>query len=664
MWGAWIRIDAEGRILVNSPRMEMGQGVFTTVRNLVAEELACDPSLVQVRHAPLDLAFGDLDTQDSDSMRDTAHQMRVLAATARTQLLRSAAERWGMEVHSLSLSNGRVLGPRDLTAGFGELVEAASRLSLPAPEQIQLMEPARMSGREAPGLLAESITRGEPLYTGDVNLPGMLHGAIEIPDELGATVESVDSSEAMAIPGVRKVVDLGDAVSIVADRKWTAERGRRALKVRWRAPTKPALDTHSMWTQFRDTVSRPGPVFHSKGADPQAPVAGGTVLTEEFGVGMQSHAAMEPTVCVADSNGRRCEVWAPTQSPWVTYRVAAENGLDPLPGLHERISRKLSGSAGPRVTIYPMPIGGGFGRRLEQDFVRHAVLTSRAVGAPVKMIWNAAGDIHSDQFRPASYHRIEVQTAADGRIRHWLHRIAGFGIMDHGVEFPYDCEGSRIEISTLPTGIPSGSWRSTSHTQNAFARESLMDELARSVGRDPVEYRLSLLSDQPRARAVLERVATNSGWGSRDLGSEAALGAAMHSSKGSHVAIVVTVSRDSSRRCHLSRIHCVVDCGPVLDPLRARAQIEGAVAFGLTGAMDTGVSIENGRVQQRSLDEMGILRINDMPDLEIEFLVGSESLGGLGEVAVPPVAPALANALFALSGTRSRHLPLLRELPA
>ncbi len=379
-WDLWIRIDHTGRVLVHCPRMEMGQGIFNAVRLLVAEEMGCGLDKIDVEHAPLQETFGSLDTQDSSSIRESALLIRRVAAVARTQLMRAAAEMWGIQPSSLRIHDHFVFGPAGQQAGFGDLADAASRLPVTGIIELKPEGTFDLVGTETPGVHAERVIRGEPYYTGDVSLPGMLYAAIDIPQSPGAQVAQLESSVASAMPGVRLVLNSGDAVTVVADSYWYAEKARKALRVTWADPADLVSDSGLMWRQLRAAAVTPGKVWFQRGAAFLDSTEPSSAHIGEFAVGIQPHSTLEPTVCVADCDGDHCRVWAPTQSPWITYRVAAESGLDGVTALREKVVRKATGDAGSRIIVTPMPMGGSYGRRLDQGFVRHTVLRLQGRG--------------------------------------------------------------------------------------------------------------------------------------------------------------------------------------------------------------------------------------------------------------------------------------------
>lgn len=658
-WRAWINIERDNSVTVYCPRMEMGQGVLTGLGMLVAEELDADWNSITVRHAPLDDEFGSQLTENSESVRVYWPIMRKLGAGARTQLIRAAAQAWKVEPSTCTASLGLVSHPASgRQASYGELADAAARLPLSA--QIELKEAMnfRLLTRSAPRIDIPSMLDGSLKYTADLSFPGLLSATILHSPMLGGRVASIDNRAALAVPGVKTTVDLGFAVAVVAENFWSAEQGRRQLKVDWAKPVHAAMDEGAMRIMLKAACLQPAAAFINLGNSASLLSSAESLLTQEYSVRYEAHATMEPMTCIADVRANSCEVWAPTQSPWAAYGVARDHGLSPFFRFCERLSRKLTGKANGLVKVHAIPMGGGFGRRLNQDFVREAVLVSKAVQAPVKLLWTREQDMANDFYRPASQHRIQAALDSQGNIAAWRHRIAGSGILDHGVDFPYDCANVRVELSYHEIGVPTGSLRSTAHTPNAFARECFMDELAVRAGRDPVEYRLSQLSKNPRLKRVLEIAAEKAGW-TTPLPAGRSKGVALHPSKDSFVAQIAEISRAAEGAIRVHRVICVADCGMVFNPDTVKAQMQGAIVFGLTSALKTAISVRNGGIEQSNFHDFSLLRMNEAPNIEIYLVESADAPGGVGESGVPPIAPAIGNAIFALTGNRPRELPML-----
>jgi isoquinoline 1-oxidoreductase subunit beta len=655
-WHAWLHIAPDGRITLHCPRMEMGQGILSSAALLVCEELDAAWESMSAAHAPLDQQFGTLHTEDSTSIRTQWLELRRLGAVARRQLVRAAAARWQVDVSACRTAAGVVSHPASgRSAAYGELAAPAAELEVAADAPLKTPAEFRLIGKGARRLDAAEMVDGSRRYTADVTLPGMLAATVRHSPRPGARVLRVDETAARAMRGFRATVDLGDAVAVVAADTWSAFQAARALRVEWQGPATPALDTPEMRKLLIEACGKPAQPFFASGDD-TLPATEQHPETRDYSIPFEAHAPMETACCVADVRADACEVWAPSQSPWLVYRTAAELGLGGGARLLERARRKWSGRADGRVKVHAMPMGGSFGRRLEPDVVREAVLTSKAVGAPVKLTWTRESEFARDLFRPASQHRLRAALDGKGRLTHWRHRIAGTGILDHGAGFPYDCDNVRIEISQHELGLATGSWRSTGHTPNAFARECFMDELAERAGRDPVEFRLAHLERNPRLRKVLELAADSAGWSAAPPPG-VARGAAVHPSKDSYVAQVAEVTSRPDGIAVL-RIVCAVDCGLAVNPDGVRAQIEGAIQFGLGSALRGQITVKEGNIVESNFDSYGTLGIARNARIEVHLLPSAEAPGGIGEPGVPPVAPAVVNALYALEGRRRRELPL------
>jgi isoquinoline 1-oxidoreductase beta subunit len=641
----------------------MGQGILTAAGMLVAEELDADWSMTTVQHAPLDFEFGSQVTQNSESVRIYWLMLRELGAAARAQLVRAAAERWTVKPATCTTSLGYVLHAQSgRRAAYGELAEAAARL--PVVDNVQLKNPSdfRLVSRGAARIDITPMLDGSLRYTADVALPGLLTATVLHSPMIGGKVAAIDDKTARASPGVKATVNLQTAVAVVADNFWAAQQGLQRLEVKWTAPARAAMDEGAMRALLRSACRQRGAVAVDAGNVDVALSSGAAITDLEYSIPCHAHATMETMTCVADVRPGSCEVWAPTQSPWEAYGVAFHEGLSTVDRFRERLSRKLSGKAGERVKVHSMPVGGGFGRRLQQDFVREAVLISKAVAAPIKLIWTREEDMRNDFYRPASHHRIQTALDARGRIAAWYHRMAGSGSGGHASDFPYECADVRVETSGHDLGIPTGPWRSTVHTPNAFARECCIDELAERAGRDPVEFRLSLLTRTPRLKQVLALAAERAGW-SKPLPARRGRGVAIHPSKDSFVAQIAEISTTDDGLIRVHRVVCVVDCGIVINPDTVKAQMEGAIVFGLTACLKSAITVHDGRIAQSNFHDFALLRMNETPEIEVHLVESTEPPGGVGEAGVPPIAPAVINALFAATGKRVRQLPFPPQLP-
>jgi len=660
---AWVHIDSDGGVRLIVDRSEMGQGVVTSLPMLLAEELEVPLETIRFEFAPADPVYNNpmfnlQGTGGSTSVRAAWEPLRRTGAAARMMLVAAAAERWGVPAGECRAESGRVTHDSSgREAAYGELAEAAA--AQPVPEDVTLKDPSefRLLGTRRNRLDTPSKTDGTAVFGIDVQRDGMLLASVARCPVFGGSVAGYDDSEARQVPGVRDVVQFEDRVAVVADNYWAALQGRRALQIEWDEGPNAEQNSEKISAQLRQLAARPGAVARSDGDAEGALARAGRRVEAAYELPFLAHATMEPMNAAADVRSDGCEVWVPTQFQGGVQQMAAQ----------------ISGLSPDRVSVHTTYLGGGFGRRFELDFVSDALHCSKAVGAPVKVVWSREDDIRHDYYRPASYHVLRAGLDANGRPVAWTHRAVVPSIMarvfpqtiqngldseavEGAVGLPYAIPAVHVDYQMADTGVPVGFWRSVNHTHNAFVIESFIDELARAAGRDPFEYRRDLLADAPRHLRVLERAASAANWGSTP--SEGiGRGIAVHESFASFVAQVADVSIDDGRvRVH--KVVCAVDCGPTVNPSIIEAQIRSAMVYGLTAALYGEITIENGRAVQGNFDTYKMVRLDEMPEVEIHIVESTDAIGGIGEVATPPIAPAVANAIFALTGNRVRRLPI------
>ena len=698
---AWVRIGPDGRVVVAVPRVEMGQGVQHALARLVAEEMDADWSQVQVAFAPVGRVYantavllnasvfeaGDTGlvassvnallqraglwlslhaTGGSSSVRDAWGPMRQAGAAARALLLAAAARRWQVDAGSLQLRAGRIRHvPSGREAGFGELVTTAAMLPLPATVTPKPAAQWTLIGRDGPWLRPAGMLDGSLVYGTDVRLPGMLHAAIRHGPILGGRLLGFDPTVARRQPGVRAAFALDDrAVVVVADRHWRAQRAMQSLDLRWEQGSHRRLDTEGVRASLRAALDgdEAGVAFRDEGDAEQALQGADRRLEALYEVPFLAHAALEPVNCTAQVVDGQVKLWCPTQVP-VLARLRAARTAGVLPAA---------------VTLHVTALGGGFGRRLEVDMVDEAVaIAMRLDGAPVQLLWSREEDMRHDMYRPASQSRLVAGLDGEGRLVAWSHRVAapsvtesfvdrlaGVGLpalpdkmlVEGAFDLPYEIPNLLVRQLRVPTPVPVGYWRSVGHSYNAFYTECFLDEVARAARRDPVGLRRALLAQHPRHRQVLDEAAVRAGWGEK-LPAGRARGVALHASFGSICAQVAEVSIEAGRvRVH--RMVVVIDCGTVVHPDGVRAQMEGAVAFGLSAALHGEITLRDGAVEQGNFPAYEVLRLREMPEVQVHLVASGQPPGGVGEVGVPPVAPAVANALAALTGRRIRRLPI------
>jgi isoquinoline 1-oxidoreductase beta subunit len=661
---AWIRIAPDGAVTVVVDRSEMGQGVTTGLPMLIAEELEVDLERVGFEFAPAgpayaNPAFGMQITGGSTSTRSAWEPLRKAGAAARTMLVAAAAARWGVPASECRAEAGTVLHEGSgRSADYGDLVAAAAEQ--PVPDEVAIKDPAdlRLLGKPRPRMDTPPKVDGTAIFGIDVKVEGMRIATVARCPVFGGKVSGYDDAKARAVPGVRDVVRLDDErIAVVADHYWAALQGKRALDIEWDTGSNAGQTSERISSLFRELAAGPGAVARDDGDVEAGLRRARRRLRAAYELPFLAHATMEPMNCTADVRPDGCEVWAPTQNQTGSRGLASD----------------LTGLPLESVTVHTTYLGGGFGRRAEIDFVADAVATSKAVGAPVKVVWSREDDVRHDFYRPASYHVLEAGLDGQGRPTAWTHRLVVPSIMlrwfpdmvqdgldgeavEGAAMLPYAIPNVRVDYHHAETGIPVGFWRSVNHTHNGYVIECFLDELARAAGSDPFEYRRGLLSEAPRHLRVLERAAEAGGWGRR-LPEGQARGIAVHESFGSFVAEVAEVSiADGRPRVH--RVVCAVDCGPTVNPNIIEAQMQSGIVYGLTAALYGRIGIRDGRVEQGNFDDYRMLRIDEMPEVEVHIVESSDSLGGIGEVATPPIAPAVVNALHRLTGRPIRSLPI------
>lgn len=683
---AFVRIDGDGVVTVFAKHLEMGQGTYTGLATLVAEELDADWSRVRVEGAPADadryanLAFGMQATGGSTAIANSYQQLRNAGATARAMLVAAAAEQWGVAADSVTVERGVIRhSGSDRSGGFGEFVAAAA--SRPVPEQVNLKDPAefRLIGRsDTPRKDSVAKTDGSAVFTQDIKRPGMLVAMAVHPRRFGARVKSFDATEALAIPGVKAVVQFAagphsfEGVAVLAENTWVARKGRDAVAVEWDESAAFTLGSEDIMASYREKAGQKGLLASQTGDIDRAFADTATVIEADYEFPYLAHAAMEPLNCVVELGDQHCWIWNGEQ--WQSLDQAAVAGLLGIPPEN--------------VSLTQLYAGGSFGRRANphSDFLLEAVgiaMAAREQGIerPIKHIWSREDDMRGGYYRPMNLHRARLGLDAAGKLVAWHQRLVGQSIMTgtaleaftvkDGVDnssvegvanLAYAVPNLQVELHTPEDiGVPVQWWRSVGHTHTAFSTESLIDEAATAAGEDPVAYRRALLAGHPRHLGVLELAAAKAGWDvplqPGDNGSRRGRGIAVHESFGSFAAQVaeVTVNADGSFR--VDRVVCAIDCGVAVNPDVIRAQMEGGIGFGLSAALYGEITLKNGMVEQSNFHDYQVLRMGAMPAIEVFIVASTEQPTGVGEPGVPPIAPAVANAIFSAVGQRLRTLP-------
>ncbi|MBI5583743.1 MAG: xanthine dehydrogenase family protein molybdopterin-binding subunit [Deltaproteobacteria bacterium] len=662
---AWISITPDDVVTITVSQSEMGQGVYTSIPQIVADELDADWKSVRFRPAPAADAYknpvwGMQATGGSTSIRHFHDLLRRAGAAAREVLVQAAAQAWGVPRTELMAADGAVhhsISGRSLS--YGKLAEAAAKLPLPKEPPLKDNSQFRFIGRVPARLDIPEKISGQARFGIDTFAPGLRYAAVARPPVFGARVKGFDEGAAKKVPGVEQVVRIDRGVAVCARSFEAARQGRSALAMQWAGGSQPNLDNALVQKSLLDHLAKTGVVARNDGDAQQTLAVATKKLASVYQLPYLAHVPLEPMNCTAWVQPERCDVWVPTQSQTAAQQTAA----------------KYSGLAPQKVHIHTTYLGGGFGRRAETDVVEEAVQLSKAASQPVKVIWTREEDIRHDFFRPGNCCRIEGGLDGRGKITAWSHRVVVPSIfarvfpqmMEKGIDpaaveglanLPYAVPNLRVEYVRLDLPIPVGFWRSVGSTHNAFTVECFMDELARAAGKDPLEFRLAHMAKTSALRQVLERAAERAGWG-KPLPAGQGRGLACHSCFGSHVAQVAEIEvnqENGGLRVH--RVVCAVDCGPIINPDTVRAQMEGGIVMGLSAALKERVNFSRGGVATGNFGDYPLLRFSESPAIEVHTVQGQKQHGGVGEPGLPPIAPAVANALFAATGARIRTLPL------
>jgi isoquinoline 1-oxidoreductase beta subunit len=663
----WVSIDRDGLVTIINSVVEMGQGSITTMPAIVADELDTDLGKIRVTQAPANPKLyanpvtGAQGYGGSRGVRDHIGMLRKAGAAAREMLMQAGANEWGVPLSEVDTdldtvvhkSSGRRLP-------YSALVDKAAKLPVPQNPTLKTPDKYRYMGKIMHRRDTPLKVNGSAVFGMDVAVPGMLVASIERCPVFGGKVKTFDATAAKRIKGVKNVVQVTNGVAVVADSFWTAVRGRQALKVTWDEGPVAAVTSATIHQGYVDGAKQSGQVARNDGDADTALAAGAKTVEAIYEVPFLEHACMEPMNATASVKPDSCEIWAPTQNPGATQMTGA----------------RISGIPVEKVIVNTTYLGGGFGRRGEQDFIVDALETSKAVGAPVKVMWTRPDDIQHGFYRPATYNVFKAALDAQGNPVAWWNRIVGPGILIQkgraqagtvdaaaveGVRnMPYDVPNVRVEWVDKDYGIPLGFWRSVGPSQNGFIVESFVDEMAQAAGKDPVEFRRGLLGKSPRHKAVLELAATKANWGA-PLPAGRARGCAVMFSYGSYVAHVAEVSVAPDGKVRVHKLVGAIDAGFAVNPDQVKAQMEGGGIYALTALLYGEITIDRGRVKQSNFHDYPMLRINEAPEMETYILDSGEAAGGLGEPGVPTVAPAICNAIYTLTGKRIRSLPIQQD---
>ena len=685
---AWLQITPDDRVIFQLDKAEMGQGVITALPTLVGEELELDPARIHVHIAPVHRSFQDplQVTGGSTSIATRWEPVRRSGAAAREMLRAAAAGLWSVPAGEVTLRDGIVRHPpSDRSARYGDLAEAAARLPVPSDPALKQAADYRWIGQSVPRTDRVSKSTGRAVFGMDVGLgehsiPGLVTAVVLRSPRFGAELLSYDDAAARELPGVIDVVRISTGVAVIASGYWPARQAAADIRLNWSEGPEPTLSSESLEaTQRRLLEEKTGREARGDGNFARALEGAARTVESEYVLPHLAHATMEPMNCTAWLRDGHCDVWAPTQAPDLL-----QSAVSALTGLPRE-----------QVQVHGTLLGGGFGRRAMVDFAVEAVEVSRSSGRPVKVVWSREDDMRHDYYRPASYNRLKATLTADNAVSGWEHRLvspsliaplmgdfldtllpdwvpggvtraagrAGGALLrgrdpsstEGADDLPYAIDNIRVEFILHDPGVPIGFWRSVGHSQNAFVVESFVDEVAHAAGEDPLEFRLRRLAAYPRHLDVLRLAAEKAGWGESPPGHFQ--GIAVHASFDSVVAEVAEVSvEDGNIRVH--RVVCAVDCGLVINPDIVRAQMQGGIIFGLTAALKSRITLQDGGVAESNFHDYELLRLNETPRIDVHIVPRDTAPTGVGEPGTPPIAPAVANAVFAATGRRLRRMPL------
>jgi isoquinoline 1-oxidoreductase beta subunit len=663
---AWIHIGTDDLATILIDKSEMGQSILTGLAMIAADELDCDWKKIRTEFAPADKVyfnprFGVQGTGGSSGTPTSWTPLRKASAAARQMLLEAAAQKWGASPAECRAENSTILhAPTKRRLTYGNLAEAAGKL--PVPQDVPLKEPSQyhLIGKPMKRLDTPEKVDGSAQFGIDVRVPGMLHAVVARCPVFGGKVASFDAAKAKAVPGVKDVIQISSGIAIVAENTWAAMQARRALDVQWDEGPNAQLTSAAISKSLVEGSMQPGAVARKEG-DVEAGLAGAATKFEvAYEVPFLAHATMEPVNCTAHVRADRCDVWAPTQAQTNAQATAARiTGLD------------LSA-----VFVHTTFLGGGFGRKFEVDFIGEAVEVSKALGGPAQVTWSREDDMQHDYYRMVSYARCVAGLDADGWPVVWSSRVSSPSLLARFAplknnfdrrsvesldDVPYAIPNILVDYQLVNTGVPIGFWRSVGASQNGFFLESFIDEMATAGKKDPYELRRHLLAKSPRHLAVLETAAEKAGWG-KPLPAGRFRGIAVVTSYNGFVAHVIEISVNRKERTlKVHRMVCALDCGRIVNPSSIDAQARSSIVYGLTAALHSNITIDRGRVQQNNFNDYPVMRFDEMPEVDVHIISSDAPPTGAGEFVLPPVAPALCNAIFAATGTRVRRLPIQPE---
>jgi isoquinoline 1-oxidoreductase beta subunit len=658
---AWLKINSDDSIIIIVAESEMGQGTYTSLPMMVAEELEVEWSRIQVQRAPLDPMYGYQLTGGSNSIRKAWNVLRQAGAVARETLVRAAVRDYRFNYADCRAENGNVHHlPSDRLVSYGQLIKTAASMSLPDQVSLKRIDEFHTIGQPVQRTDVSAKLNGEALFGCDLRLPGQLYATVVHPPVLGGRALSVNSRAARDISALVDVFPIEQGVAVVAQDTWSAMQAAKRVEIEWETGDAESLSTESIYQRMREAKAADNSYARTHGDVNEAYDSNKTIRHSHYLQPFHAHMTMEPMNCTAhvEADGA-IRVWAPTQSPSRAYETVSELTQSSfIKGLN-RINRRLFGQADDSVEINTTLLGGGFGRRLQQDFVSEAVQVASRFDHPIQLQWTRSEDVQHDFYHPASYHEMQAALDEQGLPIAWTHIVKGSGIGLEGTDHSYQIPHRHIQQVNVEHTVPTGPWRSVGFHYNVFAVEHFFDELAYQSARDPLEMRLQLLENSSRLRQVLLKVADHVNWPGASSSRGRLMGTAVMSGFGSHVAQIVELETVADEQYRVDRVCCVIDCGIVINPDIARQQIEGSIVFALSAAMKQGIRIEQGKVVQSNFHDYPILRLNEVPEIDIILVDSTEDPGGIGEPGVPPLAPALANAILSHSGRATHELPFV-----
>ncbi|MDR5856516.1 xanthine dehydrogenase family protein molybdopterin-binding subunit [Caballeronia sp. LZ062] len=670
---AFVQIDKTGKVVLVIPKVEMGQGVYTSLPMLIAEELEVPVESVTIDHAPpdekrfMDPLLGGQLTGGSTSIRYAWEPMRKAGAAARMMLVAAAAQQWQCDASTCHAQGGKVIhASGDRSASYGGLAQAAASMPVPQDKDIKLKDPKdfKIIGTQVRRLDSPEKVDGTAMFGLDVRLPDMVYAAIVNCPVFGGKLASVDDTNAKKIPGVRQVIKFDNGVAVVGDHTWAAKRGAAALSIHWDEGADAKVSMNQIIDELAQASQKSGAVARKDGDVGKGFGDAKTRVDAVYQQPFLAHATMEPVNCTVHVRPDGCDIWLGTQVP--TRIVDAGVAITGLPR--------------DKIVLHNHLLGGGFGRRLEVDMATQALKIGKQLGVPVKVTWSREEDIQHDMYRPYYYDKLSAGLDANGKPIAWTHRIVGSSIMarfappayKNGIDpdaievasdLPYDLPNQVIEyVRQEPRHVPTAFWRGVGPTRGTFVVESFIDELAAQAKVDPVQYRRDLLGKTPRARNVLDVATQAAGWGKQSVPQGQGRGVSVMHAFGSFFSVVADVTVNKDGEVRVNRIVCAVDCGMVVNPNTVEAQVQGGIIFGITAALYSEILIENGRVQQSNFTDYRMLRIDETPPIEVHIVKSTEAPGGIGEPGTAALAPAITNAIYAATGKRLRKLPVGNQL--